>query len=170
MGIVIDRLLSRLLGSLPTPPITIRDEEQLLFAKRFQAREVKIRLNVVVLLPCMVRSRQTSGIGDVLAQCQSSVHVEDLVVRPSDGKLGILINKALSTVFECFDSLVVPPVGVISTLIVVSAGRIESYVTSVNLEESGRIAKKIFNIPCESSWPLTEPNAPYARYNGAAGP
>jgi hypothetical protein len=55
--------------------------------------------------------------------------VEDLALGTSDSKVGILVDKALSTLFECFNGLIVPPVSVVSTLVVVSTGRIESYVT-----------------------------------------
>lgn len=131
MRIIIDRLFSRLLCSLSTPPITVSDEEQLLFSERFQAREMKIRFCLVVLLPCVVRCRQPSSIGNVFTQCQSPVDMENLVVGTNDCKLGILINKALCTLFECFDGLVVPPISVVSTLIIVSTSRIKSYIISM---------------------------------------
>lgn len=54
MGIVIDRLLGRLLGSLSTPPITIRYKEQLLFGECIQSRKVEVRLCLIVLFPCVV--------------------------------------------------------------------------------------------------------------------
>lgn len=134
MGIIIDRLLGRLLSRLSTPPVTIGDKEQLLFSELLQTRKVKVRLGVVVFLPSVERGSQTTSVGDVLAQCQPSVHMKDLAVRTSNVKVRILVNKALSSFFECIDGLIVPPVSIVSSLIVVSTGGIEGYVTLVNQE------------------------------------
>jgi hypothetical protein len=57
--------------------------------------------------------------------------MEDFVIRTGDSKVGILVNEALSALFECIDGLFVPPVSVVSTLIVVSTGGIKSYISLV---------------------------------------
>lgn len=53
--------------------------------------------------------------------------MENLALGTSDSKLGVLVDKALSTLFKCFNGLIIPPVSVVSTLVVVPTGGIESY-------------------------------------------
>lgn len=57
--------------------------------------------------------------------------MEDFVLRANDRELRILVDKALSTLFKGFNGLVIPPVSVVSTLVVVSTGRVKSYTTLV---------------------------------------
>lgn len=58
--------------------------------------------------------------------------MENLVFGTNDGKLGVLVDKALSTLFKGFNGLIIPPVSVVSTLVVVPTGGIESYETLIS--------------------------------------
>jgi hypothetical protein len=68
--------------------------------------------------------------------------MEDLAFGTSNSKFGILVNEALSSFFKCIDRLIVPPVGVVPILIVVTTGGIESYIALVNQNHWGREGTK----------------------------
>lgn len=63
-----------------------------------------------------------AGVGDVLAERETTVDVEGFVVWAGDCEFGVLLDEAVGFLFEGVDRLDVPPVGVIAVLIVVSAG------------------------------------------------
>lgn len=95
-----------------------------------------VGLRFVTLLPCVVGSCQTTGVGDVFSQSETPVDMERLRLLARHGKLRILVHKALRTLLEGLDRLFIPPVGVVSSLIIMSACRIECCNGRVSKEKS----------------------------------
>lgn len=164
MRITVDPLNSSLLPRLATPEARVRDEEQLLLRERIKSREHRVWFGFVVFLPCLERSLQAASIGNILAQRELSVDGDRFIVRPRNGIVGILVDETSGSLFKRFNSLIVPPVREVSDLIIVSPGRIESYICQIPLLLNWYLWA---SLPCDNSWPLTEPNAPYVKYFGA---
>lgn len=125
MWILIDAADGRLLPRLAAPPVGIGDEEQLLLGQVLQARQQFGRVCFLAPFPGAEGRGDAAGVGDVLAERETAVDVEGFVVRAGDGEVGVLLDEAVGFLFEGQDRLVVPPVGVVAVLIVVSAGRVE---------------------------------------------
>jgi hypothetical protein len=51
--------------------------------------------------------------------------MKNLIPWTFHSKVGILVNKTLGSLLEFFDGLIVPPVGVISDLVVMATGRVK---------------------------------------------
>lgn len=122
VGITIDSSDCCFLSSLAAPPTPICDKEELLFCKIAQTGEQSIRRSIITFLPCMKCGCKASCISDVLTQSEATIHMERLRVRPWNGEISILIDKALSPCFKGFDCFIIPPVGIIPTLIIMPTG------------------------------------------------
>lgn len=125
MRIGVDPVDGLLLPCLPTPPIAVGDEEQLLLGKVLQSREEIGRTHIVALFPCEEGSAQTARIRNVLTQRQAPVDSERLAMRTGDREMMVLVDKTLRLVLECFDGVVVPPAGVVSSLVIMSTGGVK---------------------------------------------
>ena len=125
MRIGVDPANRILLSRLAAPPVRIRHEEQLILREVLEAGEVLVRFLVRLALPRLVGCRQPPSVGDVLAQRETAVDVQGLVVRPRDAELRVLVYEALCTFFEGGDGAVGPPVGVVPVLVVVAACGVE---------------------------------------------
>jgi len=124
--IVVDGANRGLFRRLTAPPACIRNEEELLLGKAAQTWKHGIGRSVVSLLPRVECRPQTAGIGNVLTQGETTVHVEWLGVRSGNGEVGILIDEALGPLLKGLDGSVVPPICVVACLVVMSACRVES--------------------------------------------
>lgn len=80
-----------------------------------------------MLLPCMERGCETTCISDVFAQSQPAVDMEDFVAGAFDSKGRILIHETLRSFLEGLDGVVIPPVRVVSGLVVVPTGGVECW-------------------------------------------
>jgi hypothetical protein len=129
MRIRVDGTDGRFLGGLTAPPVGVGDKEKLFFGKMLQTRQQGVRGSGIPLLPSVKSRRQSSGVSEILTQCQTSVHVQwfGVGIRAWNGEIRVLVNEALGSLLEGFDGLIVPPVGVISGLVIVPTGGIESY-------------------------------------------
>lgn len=127
--IVVYGLFCGLLSSLTTPPVAIREEEQLLFGELTQPRKMQIGRSGIALLPRVERCSESTGIGNVLSQRQTSIHMENLARGTFHGEVGVLVDEALGPLFEGLDSLRIPPVRIIANFIVVATGGIECYIS-----------------------------------------
>lgn len=88
---------------------------------------MEVGLGLIMFLPGMERGSEPTRVGDVLAQRQASVDVENLVLRTLHGKFGILVNKTLCSFLEFLDGLFIPPVRVVSDFVVMPTGRVKCY-------------------------------------------
>lgn len=77
------------------------------------------------LLPGVEGSAQPAGVRHVLAECQSAIDVKIFALQVDYAEVGILVNEALGLLFESLDRLIIPPVCVVSYLIVVAPVGIE---------------------------------------------
>lgn len=125
MFIGVNTLNRILLARLATPPVPIRDEEELLLGEMVQTRKILVRLLVSTSLPRLVGRRQATRIGNVLAKRQAPVDVERLAILSVHGEVGVLLDEALGSVFKSLDRLLRPPVRVVARLVVVSTGGVE---------------------------------------------
>jgi len=121
MRILIDTPHGNLLARLATPPVRIGDEEQLLLGEVLEARQEFCGVCFLAPFPRAEGGGNAAGVGDVLAERETAVDVEGFVVRAGDGEVGVLLDETVCFLLEGADGLVVPPVGVVAVLIVVSA-------------------------------------------------
>ena len=126
MRVSVDPVDSVLLARLATPPVGVRDKEKLVLCEVFKTRKILIGLLVGTKLPSLVRGRQAASVSDVLAQSETSIDVERLVVGAGYREVGVLLDKALSALLEGVNGSVRPPVCVIAILVIVATCRIES--------------------------------------------
>lgn len=68
MRISVDSVDGVLFTRLATPPIGVGNKEKLVLGEVLKARKILVRLLVGAALPRLVRGRQTTGVGNVLAQ------------------------------------------------------------------------------------------------------
>lgn len=127
MRVVIDGANRGLLGRLTAPPTRVRNEEKLLLGEVGQPGKHGIGRSVVSLLPSVECRRQTTCVGNVLTQSETTVHVEWLVIGSGDSEVGVLVDEALSPLFKSLDGFVVPPVCVVTSLVIMPTSRIESW-------------------------------------------
>ena len=136
MRIYIDALNRRLLATLPTPPIRIAHEKQLLVAEMVQAGEVEVLrvagggggrgLRWLARLPCCEGCADAPCVGDVFAERELAVDVQGFLARSFDCEIRVLVDKTFCAGLEGRDGGVRPPVGIIAVLIVMAACRIKS--------------------------------------------
>lgn len=88
---------------LAAPPVRVGDEEQLVLSEVLQTWQVLVRLLVSAALPGLVGGSQTASISNVLAQCETSVHVEGLAIGSRHRELRILIDKTFGALLETLD-------------------------------------------------------------------
>ena len=127
MRITIDPLNSSLLPRLAAPEARVRDEEEFLLIERVQSGKHLVWRGIVVLLPCLVCSLQATGVGNVLTQCKFAVDVEGLIVRAGNGEVGVLVDETSCSFFKGCNGRVVPPIRVVSDLVVASSSGIEGW-------------------------------------------
>src|SRR5690349_12923717 len=80
MWICVDAIDRCFLPSLPTPPVRIAHEEQLLLTEKLETRQMLVRCFCRALLPSRKRCRHATGVCDVLTQCEPAVDMQRLVV------------------------------------------------------------------------------------------
>lgn len=73
----------------------------------------------------MERGSQTTGVGNVLAQRQTTIDMEDLIARAFDRKVGVLVDEALGSILKGADRALVPPVRVVTDLVIMPTSRIK---------------------------------------------
>lgn len=130
MGIVVDGFPSSLQGGFAAPPISIGDEEELLFGELGQSGQLRVRRCLFTLLPGMKRRPNTASVCNILTKRKASIHMERFGVLARHSELGILVHKALCTLLKPFDRFLIPPVGIVSGFIIVSSSRVECYKAS----------------------------------------
>lgn len=75
MRILINAPYGSLLPRLPAPPVGIGDEEQLLLSEVLQARQEFCGVNLFAPFPSAEGCGEAAGVGDVLAQRETTVDV-----------------------------------------------------------------------------------------------
>lgn len=84
----------------------------------------------------MERGSQTTGVGNVLAQRQTTIDMEDLTTRAFDSKVGVLVDEALGSLLKGADCALVPPVRVVTGLVIMPTSRIKCCKLLVSTEWS----------------------------------
>ena len=125
MRIRINPTNSRLLPTLPTPPIRIRHEEQLLLGEIFQAGQIQVLHFRASHLPSSEGGADATRICDILAQCKFAVDVQRFIVGSLDGEVVVLGDEAGGAGLEIEDGGGGPPVCVVPVLVVVATCGVE---------------------------------------------
>lgn len=115
---------SLLLPRLPTPGQPIGEEEDLLLREVIKTRKNKILLLIISAAPRLEGSSETASIGDVLTEGELPVDGQIAILR-RDGIVVILLHEAVCLVLEGLDSGLIPPVAIVTILVIVPAGRIK---------------------------------------------
>lgn len=121
MGIGIDTIDSSLLSRLATPPVGIADEEKLFLRKVVQTWKVFVWSFCLTLLPCCKRGSDTTCVGNILSQCETTVDMDGVAIWAFNGIVMVLIDETVCFLLECFHGTVGPPIRVVSILIVMPA-------------------------------------------------
>lgn len=125
MRILVDAPHGSLLPRLATPPVRIGDEEQLLLGEVLKARQEFCGVRFLAPFPGAEGGGNAAGVGDVFAERETTVDVDGFVVGAGDREVRVLLDETVGFLLEGVDGLVVPPVGVVAVLIVVSTARVE---------------------------------------------
>lgn len=90
-----------------------------------ETRQELRRLFCFDRFPGVKRSAQSTGIGNIFAKGQSTVDVKLLALGIEDREIGVLIHETLRLLLESIDGLVIPPVGVVSILVIMTSVGVE---------------------------------------------
>jgi hypothetical protein len=127
VGVIVDSLSSGFWSSLTTPPVAIRNKEELFLGKFGKTRQLRFWGCLIMFFPSVVCRSYAASIRNVLTKSKMPVDVERLRILFGGSKIRVLVDEALSPLFEGFDRLIIPPISKVSNRVVVSSRRIECY-------------------------------------------
>ena len=110
---------------LSAPPVPIRDEEELLLREVLQPRQQLRRALGLASLPRGESGTHAACIRDILTQGQTPIDGNGLACGIGNIVCMVLVYEALGFGFKGFDCGIVPPIRIVTRLVVVTTHRIE---------------------------------------------